>query len=51
MMRATGTLKTYSSKAEEDPLHHRNLFNVRQRAICMPLRSKGCTAALVSATA
>lgn len=51
MMRATGSLKTYSSKSEGDPLHHRNLFNLRQRSICCPLRSKGCTAAIVSANA
>ena len=49
MMRATGSLVTYSSEAKNDPLHHRNLFNLRQRSICCPLRSKGCTAAIVSA--
>lgn len=48
MMRATGTLKTYHSDAKTDPLHHRHLFNVALRAICLPLRSKGCTAAVVS---
>lgn len=49
MMRAMGSLVTYFSEAKNDPLHHRNLFNVRQRSICCPLRSKGCTAAIVSA--
>lgn len=49
MMRATGALKTYHSDAKTDPLHHRHLFNVALRAICLPLRSKGCTAAIVSA--
>lgn len=49
MMRAMGTLKTYHSDAKTDPLHHRHLFNVALRAICLPMRSKGCTAAIVSA--
>lgn len=51
MMRAMGELKTYKSDAATDPLHHRHLFNVSLRAICLPLRSKGCRAAIVSATA
>lgn len=51
MMRASGSLVTYFSEAKNDPLHHRNLFNLRQRSICCPLRSKGCTAAIVSAAA
>lgn len=51
MMRALGSLKIYFSKAENDPIHHRNLYNLAQRAICAALRSKGCTAAIVSAAA
>lgn len=49
-MRAMGSLVTYQSDAKTDPLHHRHLFNVRQRAICAPLRSKNCLAAIVSAS-
>lgn len=50
-MRAMGSLVTYQSDAKNDPLHHRSLFNVRQRAICAPLRSKECLAAIISANA
>ena len=50
-MRAMGSLITYHSEAKNDPIHHRSLFNVRQRAICAPLRSKQCLAAIVSANA
>lgn len=50
-MRAMGSLVTYQSDAKNDPLHHRHLFNVRQRAICAPLRSKECLAAIISANA
>lgn len=49
MMRATGKLKMYHSDAKTDPLHHRHLYNVALRAICLPLRSKECAAAIVSA--
>lgn len=51
MMRASGSLKIYLSTAATDPLHHRNLYNLGHRSICTPLRSKGCTAAIVSAAA
>ena len=50
-MRATGSLTIYESLAKTDPLNHRNLYNVRQRAICAPLRSKECLAAIISANA
>ena len=50
-MRATGSLTIYESLAKNDPIHHRNLYNVRQRAICAPLRSKECLAAIISANA
>lgn len=49
MMRAKGELKQYISHAKSDPIHHRNLYNLALRAIGLPLRSKGCTAAIVSA--
>lgn len=50
-MRAVGSLKTYESRAETDPVNHRSLYNVRQRAIASLLRSGKCSAAIISAAA
>lgn len=51
MMKAYGSTKFYHSKAENDPLYHRNLVNFRQWGICLPLTSTKCRAAIVSAKA
>ncbi len=48
MMKASGSTTFYHSKAENDPLHHRNLVNFDQYGICMPLSETKCRAAIIS---
>lgn len=48
MMKAYGSTKFYHSKAENDPLNHRNLVNFDQWGICLPLSTTKCRAAIVS---
>lgn len=48
MMKAAGSTKFYHSKAENDPLHHRNLVNFDQYGICLPLSETKCRAAIIS---
>lgn len=48
MMKAQGSTTFYHSKAENDPLYHRNLVNFDQYGICLPLSEKNCRAAIFS---
>lgn len=48
MMKAAGSTKFYHSKAENDPLNHRNLVNFEQYGICLPLSETKCRAAIIS---
>lgn len=48
--KANGWMKTYPSPAKTDPLHQRNLFNVRHHYIVMPTQER-YRAAIVSANA
>lgn len=48
MMKASGSTTFYHSKAENDPLHHRNLVNFDQYGICLPLSETDCRAAIIS---
>lgn len=51
MMKAAGSTQFYWSKAENDPINHRNLVNFDQYGICLPLSEGNCRAAIVSAKA
>ena len=51
MMKAAGSTQFYWSKAENDPINHRNLVNFDQYGICLPLTYANCRAAIVSAKA
>ena len=48
MMKAAGSTKFYHSKAENDPLHHRNLVNFEQYGLCLPLSEPKCRASIIS---
>ena len=48
MMKAAGSTKFYHSKAENDPLNHRNLVNFEQYGLCLPLSKTKCRAAIIS---
>lgn len=50
VMRASGTVKTYSSEAKNDTQYHRNLMNFSLRSICMPLKEEAL-GAIISASA